>query len=143
MKDLLNELTDSITKEIGIQWSSEKDITDDEQPILPSQLYILGTMYDLIETTDKIEPRLKGCDGYHSMFSNEIIIEKHLMPEAVGGNVEERRTNLRKHVLRHEIMHAYFSRAGWRHYRDDEPLIDLLATHLPEIFKTLMEVDAL
>lgn len=46
-------------------------------------------------------------------------------------------------VLRHEIIHAFFSEAGLNDYSSNEQLVDWLAIQSPKLFRAFKETDCL
>lgn len=106
---------------------------------------ILGTEYDVLVRSVEEDPKLEHCIGYCDQYSKKIVLsdmagaEKDVM--AIE-NMEE----LKKKVLRHEIIHAFFGESGLRscsEYAEDEELVDWIAIQFPKILKAFEQVDAI
>lgn len=102
---------------------------------------ILGTEYCLkTDETDLLKNI--NADGLHKEYAKEIIIRKiddFLCPD---DSVEEKEKR-QNEVLRHEIIHAFFSEAGLDDYSANEQLVNWLAIQLPKIKKTCEELEAI
>ena len=106
---------------------------------------ILGTDYKIIEQSEQENAKLKECLGLCEHYSKKIIlndmkeVEKDIM---CVENIEE----LKKKVLRHEIVHAFFGESGLRgnsDYAENEELVDWIAIQAPKIFKAFADADAM
>lgn len=90
---------------------------------------ILGTDYELKEDKSIID---SGLDGLCKEYSKEIVIrpcEEMLSPR---DNMEDKIKRYRE-VMRHEIIHAFFSEAGLDDYSDNEQLVNWLAIQIPKM----------
>lgn len=102
---------------------------------------ILGTDYDYEVTTDKVDTRLCGLDGYCDGFQKRIAIEgehNENDPNSIGDF-----RALRQKVKRHELVHAFFIESGLKDYSENETLVDWIAWQFPKMLARFKEVDAL
>lgn len=100
---------------------------------------ILGTYYK-VYTGDLNSPEFSDCDGVCRPYHKDIGIRE---PEYMLGPEESAQAQLErfKHVVRHELIHAYCSESGVS-YDQDEALVDWIAHMVPLIeqsFKNIME----
>ena len=90
-------------------------------------------------------PKLKKAIGLCEQYSKKIILNDLAEAEEDDMAVEEL-DELRKKVLRHEIIHAFFGESGLRscsEYAENEELIDWIAIQFPKILKVFEQVGAL
>ena len=111
------------------------------------KLHILGTEYDWHEVNDdefeEIEKRsgLENSDGIHFGCDAVVYINLDRVEKYKGGG--ERLTDgYKKHVRRHELLHAFACTSGFDE-RLCEGVIEWIATHLPKIITACEEVGAL
>lgn len=100
-----------------------------------TEVNILGTKYSYRED-DLNNPDLAGADGICELFDKEIIVRKK---EFMAGKTEQARNYRFKHVLRHELIHAFAQEAGVQ-YGEDEALVDWIAAIIPRVNKAVAEV---
>lgn len=102
---------------------------------------VLGTEYSIIEADAKEKPILKDAVGFCDSSVKEIYIDK-----GITNSSEDSKADLylvQRKVLRHEIIHAFFSESGLEEqsdYAENEELVDWLAIQYPKInaaFKSL------
>lgn len=95
---------------------------------------ILGTEYRIIESDAKEKPILKDAAGFCDSSVKEIYIDRRITDKA-----EDSKANLesvKRKVLRHEIIHAFFSESGLEEQSDyavNEELVDWIAIQYPKI----------
>ena len=83
-----------------------------------------------------------NADGLHKEYAKEIIVRK--LEGFLGANDKaEEKKERAKEVLRHEIIHAFFSEAGLDDYSANEQLVNWLAIQLPKIKKVCEEIEAI
>lgn len=97
---------------------------------------ILGTEYN-IAVDDTLEKT--NCDGLCKKY------EKQIMIRSVGAMLcDDDSTETKKkrydEVLRHEIIHAFFSESGLDDYSNNEQLVNYLAIQFPKMLKAFKEV---
>lgn len=97
--------------------------------MIDKQIDILGQDYTVKFRNTRTEPILKDADGECRWYSKEIIIDDELEP-----------SEHKYHVIKHEIIHAYFAESGLRRYREDEDIVDWIAWNISKIQKTINEV---
>ena len=97
---------------------------------------ILGTEYELIETTEQEDVRLDGHDGWCGIYDKEILIEKNIFPNCHESTIELSRSERSKYAKRHEIVHAYFNESGLDNYSANEQLVAWIAVQFPKMLKT-------
>lgn len=96
---------------------------------------ILGTEYQLIESDDIIK---QNADGVCMEYDKQIKIrpvENMLNPDD-SKLTKKKRYN---EVLRHEVIHAFFSESGLDYYSSDERLIDWIAIQFPKLVELFSE----
>ena len=93
------------------------------------QINILGQNYTVKFENTRTDEVLKNCDGECRWYKKEIIIDDELEPN-----------EHKKHVTKHEIIHAYFAESGLKEYRENELIVDWLAWNIDKIQKTISEV---
>ena len=93
------------------------------------QINILGQNYTIKFENTRTEPILKNADGECRWYPKEIVIDDELEP------IEHK-----YHVIKHEIIHAYFAESGLKRYREDEDIVDWIAWNIGKIQKTIGEV---
>lgn len=94
------------------------------------QVNILGQNYTIKFENTRTEPILKNADGECRWYSKEIVIDDELEP------IEHK-----NHVIKHEIIHAYFAESGLKRYREDEDIVDWIAWNIGKIQKTIGEAE--
>lgn len=92
------------------------------------KINILGQQYTIKFENTRTDEVLKDCDGECRWYKKEIVID------------DELETKHKKHVIKHEIIHAYFAESGLQKYREDEVIVDWIAWNLDKINNTVNEV---
>ena len=92
------------------------------------KINILGQEYSLKFENTRTDGVLKECDGECRWYKKEIVID------------DELETKHKKHVIKHEIIHAYFAESGLQKYREDEVIVDWIAWNIEKIQKVINEV---
>jgi hypothetical protein len=97
---------------------------------------ILGTEYEIGSLEDTNQGQM--CDGIMQEYAKRILIKPKdkMLSEQDSEEDKQKRFN---EVLRHEIMHCYFTESGLNAYSDDEVLIDWFAKQCPKILKSFIE----
>lgn len=97
---------------------------------------ILGTEYEIVVDSTGKNPKLKNANGSCELYSKKIIVE---------GDYDNDPDNeyLKKKVLRHEIVHAYFYESGINSWCQDEALVDWIALQIPKILHTMKEANCI
>lgn len=91
------------------------------------KISVLGTIYEIF-----FDYEGEDADGETNVFTKEIHVkptEKLLDSDAT----DEERDAWSDHVMRHEIIHAYFMESGLLEYCYDETLVDWIATQWTKI----------
>ena len=104
-------------------------------------LNILGTEYEVIEQSKGENPKLDGASGLCEIYAKKIVLDKDLLtpkPDAMD-NLEL----MKKKILRHEIVHAFFVESGLLDFCYDETLVDHLAFQVPKMVKVMQDADCL
>lgn len=106
---------------------------------------ILGTEYVIKEQSESQNPKLKENLGICEQYSKEIIINDfgEYKDDAM---LVKNPDDLKKKVLRHEIVHAFFGESGLRgnsSYAENEELVDWIAIQFPKMKKAFEEVGCL
>lgn len=114
---------------------------------------ILGTTYKIIikkisEDEDLKNRRLSGrCNRFH----HEIIVADMEETEYFGELTETEKTEYKKEVLRHEIVHAYLNESGWSTTRmfsgldgrQTNEMVDWIALQFPKMIDTFKQAGAI
>ena len=98
---------------------------------------ILGQEYDILNQTEKENPKLEEANGLCECYSKELVLNADCVED------KDTYSNLQAYknkTLRHEVIHAYFHEMGMMTYCNDETLVDLLALQMPKIAKTFNEL---
>ena len=104
-----------------------------------NKINILGTEY-LFKVDETGLLKELNADGLHKEYSKEIIIRK-LDDFLCGGDSVEEKEERAKEVLRHEIIHAFFSESGLDDYSCNEQLVNWLAIQFPKIKRVCEEAE--
>lgn len=97
---------------------------------------ILGTEYSL-NVDDMLEKT--NCDGLCKEYDKQITIRSvgAMLSDDDSTETKKKRYN---EVLRHEIIHAFFSESGLDDYSSNEQLVSWLAIQFPKMQKAFEEV---
>lgn len=109
------------------------------------RINILGTDYKIMEQSESENPKLRECLGICELYSKKIIVSD-MAEEKEDVMCVENLDELRKKVLRHEIVHAFFGESGLRsssEYAENEELVDWIAIQAPKLYKAFMEAEAM
>ena len=106
---------------------------------------VLGTRYTIESKTKAEDPLLAEADGYCDDYLHKIVL---LNPE---NETPELKNQMIKHVLRHEIIHAFLSESGLRtnagafndSWANNEEMVDFFAIQFPKILDAYKWVDCL
>ena len=93
------------------------------------KIKILGQDYTVKFENTRTEEILKSADGECRWYKKEIIIDDELQP------IEHK-----NHIIKHEIIHAFFAESGLRKYKEDEDIVDWIAWNIDKIKKVIDEV---
>lgn len=106
-----------------------------------NKIKILGTTYT-IKKSDRKDPKMLGNDGYCDNSSKEIVLLKGL---SIKQDIRcvDKPEKYANSVLRHEIIHAFFSESGMSDYCHNELLVDWIAVQFPKMFQVFNELDIL
>ena len=106
-----------------------------------NKVSILGTEYEIIEQTEKENPKLINSNAICEVYAHKIILNADIKEdEMTYDNFKE----FKDKVLRHEIIHAFFAESGLRNnseYAENEELVDWIAIQFPKIAKVLADVE--
>lgn len=106
------------------------------------KINILGTEYTINELKRHWCKMLEENDGFCDDSSKEIVIV-YLEP---GADSKKNLEDVRKKILRHEIVHAFAFESGLAENSDwaqNEELVDWIAIQGPKIYKVWQEAGAL
>ena len=107
------------------------------------KINILGTEYEIIETTGRDDPRLKDADGWCGAYEKTILIEKIIFNHEQGGDMDAQRAEREKFIKRHEIIHGFFFESGLDDYSNNEQLITWLTRQFHKMLKVFEQTEAL
>ena len=110
---------------------------------MAKKINILGTDYEIIESTDKEMPALKCADGRCSFYAKKIYIETEPFQNADFVEPGDSAEHI-KFVKRHEVIHAFNNESG-KHTTsaNEEWMVNYIATIFPKMLAVFKEVDAL
>lgn len=99
------------------------------------RVVILGTNWNLIESTEAEDARLKDCDGYTDWTTKQIVVQRE-----IEGNLGDMDAYVKK-VQRHEIVHAFLEECGLAEcsgetdaWARNETMVDWFARLGPKIY---------
>lgn len=99
---------------------------------------VLGTEYTIVtEVKREDDENLTDNDGYIDFQTKQIVIEE--MIEEVGMTKDIK--SYEKHVIRHELVHAFLYESGLTDYANDERIVDWLAVQFPKMGKIFNEIE--
>lgn len=108
---------------------------------------ILGSEWSVKFGKESDYPNLKDNDGYADSSVREIVIDDFTATEGEPGRKRDIEA-YRKHVIRHELIHAFLAESGFDgnghsadHWELNEEMVDWFAIHSPKIFKVFKELD--
>lgn len=90
---------------------------------------ILGQDYIIKFENTRTDKVLKEADGECRWYLKEIVIDDELEP-----------MQHKEHVIKHEIVHAFFAESGLKRYKVDEDIVDWIAWNIDKINKVIKEV---
>lgn len=100
---------------------------------------ILGTDYILNRNVDaNNDGNLIKADGYVDYQTKEIFVSE--FHEDVPGQVKDIK-RYERHVVRHELLHAFLYESGLTNYADDEQLVEWLAVQIPKVNKLFNKLE--
>jgi hypothetical protein len=102
---------------------------------------ILGTNYEIVEQTAADNPKLEDSNGICELWSKKIVLDSDMLKPCKM--LVENPEQFKNKVLRHEIIHAFFSESGLPDYCNDETLVDYLAMQMPKIVKAMRQTECL
>lgn len=94
------------------------------------KLNILGQEYQYIETSDELDPELKGATGGVCRYNDNTIVI--LTDNEQKSDVER--------IKLHELIHAYFKESGLSEYSHDETLVEWIAMQFFKILETYEQI---
>ena len=97
---------------------------------------ILGTDYEYMED-DLNNPELAQNDGICRIYDKEIIVRKR---DYMSGMTEESKEKRKKHVIRHELVHAAAEESGVQ-YGENEELVNWIAHIIPIINNAEQQIE--
>lgn len=104
------------------------------------KINILGTEY--LAIVDDDECIKLNADGLCRFYDKKIIIRSIDKLLVDGASEEEKRIRMQE-VVRHEIIHAFFSESGLDDYSDNEQLVSWLAIQFPKMLKVFQETNSI
>ena len=100
---------------------------------------ILGQEYKIKLEKNETE-KLKGKDGYTELYAKKIVIRDNFYTSHPG--FIKQSGKLKKAILKHEIVHAFFHESGIAlTYGDDEALVDWIGMQLEKMYDAFKEAE--
>lgn len=106
---------------------------------MKNSINILGTEYS-VAIDDTLEKT--NCDGLCKEYDKQIAVRSVGAMLSDDDSTETKKTRYNE-VLRHEIIHAFFSESGLDDYSGNEQLVNWLAIQFPKMQKAFEEVGCL
>lgn len=101
---------------------------------------ILGTEYEIVESTYKDDSALLEYGGYCDRSARKIVISMESPPHPMAAEDQE---VTRRATIRHELTHAFFAESGHSRWCDDEDLVDWIALQFPKMMKAMQELECI
>jgi hypothetical protein len=102
---------------------------------------ILGTKYRIYTSNADKEPALRGLGGFEDNTTKEICIdESYVTEKGLPANSLKDMSVQYRHILRHEIIHAFLDESGLEIESRNELLVDWIATQFPKMQKVFEKV---
>ena len=101
---------------------------------------VLGTDYTIKVDSDYLKEQ--NADGVCKSYDKEIVIREDtdfLCPDDKATTKKLRK----KEVIRHELIHAFFSESGLDDYSSNEQLVDWLASQFPKMLQAFKDTNAI
>ncbi len=103
---------------------------------------ILGTEYEVLEQSEKDNPKLRECVGLCEQYSKKIVVNdmENLQSDIM---TVENLNEYKNKVMRHEVIHAFLGESGLRHnseWAENEEMVDWLAIQAPKLFDVFLEL---
>ena len=98
---------------------------------------ILGQEYEVNTACDELNKTAKDGLCYEYDKRIEVRPSEFMLNDADSKELKEKRY---EEVVRHELVHAFFSESGLDNYSMDETLVNWLAMQIPKINKAVDEV---
>lgn len=101
---------------------------------------VLGTEYNLIESNEANDERLKGKDGYCDTTTKECVVDEM---QGTGPDMKKNLPEYKKAVKRHELIHAFLHESGLDicSWAENEEMVDWIAIQFPKMLKAFIEAD--
>lgn len=109
------------------------------------KLNILGTEYELVVASEKVEPYMAECDGCCDTSVKKIFVKDFWPTKDVVGSLKDLQAYAHK-IARHEAVHAFLYESGLSVSSDwatNEELVDWIAIQLPKLARVMAEIDQL
>ena len=103
---------------------------------------ILGTKYEIKESTESKDANLNGVDGYCDTSTKVCVVEEmNNWEPGSKGNLSE----YKKQVMRHEIVHGFLHESGLdiNTWATNEEKVEWIAIQFPKIMQAFKECDCL
>lgn len=101
-----------------------------------NKIDILGTTYTISTDAELVK---ENNDGICTKYDKSIVLRPENMMLSDTDNLKAKELRF-KEVLRHEVMHAFFSESGLDCYSDDECLVSWLAVQLPKVYDVFIQL---
>lgn len=99
---------------------------------------ILGTEYEITESSRDNDVRLENTDGYVDHTTKRIVIDEMKPREDSLALLE----TYKRKVIRHEVIHAFLIESGLssNSWGENEEIVDWIALQFPKIRKVIDEI---
>lgn len=101
------------------------------------KISVLGQTYEVNTACDELNKTAKDGLCYKYDKRIEVRPSKFMLDDTDSKELKEKRY---EEVVRHELVHAFFSESGLNNYSMDETLVNWLAMQIPKINKAVDEV---
>lgn len=104
------------------------------------KINILGTEY--LAIVDNDECMAMNADGLCKFYDKKIVVRS--LDKMLGNEDSEDIKRIRmQEVVRHEIIHAFFTESGLDDYSGNEQLVNWLAIQIPKMLKAFQETNSI
>lgn len=104
---------------------------------------ILGTEYDVVVSSESLDAKLVGKDGYCDTSVKLCVIDEM---NDTSVNAKGNLKNYQKAVMRHEIVHAFLYESGLETcsvWANNEEMVDWIAIQFPKLLKAFKDADCI
>ena len=109
------------------------------------KLNILGTEYEVVVASEKVNSCMSECDGYCDTSVKKLFVKNFSSKKEELFSLTDLQSYARK-VARHEAVHAFLYESGLSvnsEWATNEEMVDWIAIQLPKLARLMVEIDQL